>query len=73
MIEVQNIESIPSEIQEADDILSMLMPNQLRKATMHFIEVEDLTRLPVALQPQRTQDEQAESLKQDELIKQLDD
>jgi hypothetical protein len=49
------------------------MPNQLRKATMHFIEVEDLTRLPVTLQPQRTQDEQAESLKQDELIKQLDD
>ena len=72
IIEVQNIESIPCEIPEADDILSMLMPNSLRKATMHFIEVEDLTRLPVALQPQRTQEEQAESQKQDELIKILD-
>jgi hypothetical protein len=47
----------------------MLLPNQLKKASMHFIEVEDLTRLPVALQPQRTQHEQSESLKQDEILK----
>ncbi len=47
----------------------MLLPNQLKKATMHFIEVEDLSRLPVALQPQRTQHEHSESLKQDEILK----
>lgn len=31
-----------NEITEADQILSMLLPNQLRRATMQFIEVEDL-------------------------------
>jgi len=31
-----------NEISDTNEILSMLMPNQLKKPTMHFLEVEDL-------------------------------
>ena len=42
LIEIEVMEYVPNEIKETDEILSMLLPNQLKKGTMNFIEVEDL-------------------------------
>jgi hypothetical protein len=39
---VQNIDAIDNEIKDGDVILSMLMPNQLKKNTMEFLDIEDI-------------------------------
>lgn len=42
MLEVEVIEREENEIHQADEILSMLLPNQLKRATMQFLEVDDI-------------------------------
>ena len=39
-----------------EEILSMLIPNQLKRATMDFIEVEDLKTIKVSANAPKTQD-----------------
>jgi len=51
---VENIESVPCEIANTNELLSMLLPNQLKKGTMQFLEVEDLTNLRNAPKPPTT-------------------
>lgn len=71
LLEVEVIEKIENEISETDQLLSMLLPNQLRKATMQFLEVETLKSVGIA-PPPKTKDQLAkesyeEVLKQDEI------
>jgi len=55
LLEIENIEDIQQEISDTEEILSMLMPNQLKKPSMHFLEVEDIRSLRVQAEPPKTE------------------
>lgn len=45
---------MPNEIKNSDLLLSMLMPNQLKKNTMEFLDVEDIKAIK-DVKPPKTQ------------------
>ena len=51
MLEVQVLEAIENEIKDPDLMLSMLLPNQLKKGTMQFLEVEDIKTVAPVMPP----------------------
>ena len=53
---MQNIESNQNEITNDEEILRMLMPNQLQRPAMDFIEVEEIQRVLPTCAP-KTQDQ----------------
>ena len=54
LLEIENIEGIQQEISDTEEILSMLMPNQLKKPSMQFLEVEDIRALRVQADAPKT-------------------
>ncbi len=56
-----------TQIENKDDILSMILPNQLKKPTMDFLEVEDIHTIRTALPPSKREKEAV--LTHEEVIK----
>lgn len=56
LLDVQNIESMSgNEITNGEQILQMLMPGQLKKNTMEFLDVEDIRDIKTASTAPKTQ------------------
>jgi hypothetical protein len=54
-LEVENLEGIDNEISDTEEILSMLLPNQLKKPTMTFLEVENIRNLRLPTDAPKTE------------------
>ncbi|CDW91304.1 UNKNOWN [Stylonychia lemnae] len=72
LITVENLNSLyPNEIKPEEQILSMLLPNQLKKNTMEFLDIEDIKTVkdvkPPKTQAQKDRENYEEMLEKDRL------
>lgn len=55
------LERVENEISDSEQLLQMLLPDKLKKASMHFLEVETLRSIASAPTPQTKEQEAKET------------